>query len=57
MTLRKNISTIAHIAIMATIFLVSSTGFTLVNSMLKIGAIIQSGPLCWDCLLCPCFLA
>lgn len=26
MTLRKNISTIAHIAIMATIFLVSSTG-------------------------------
>lgn len=45
MTLRKNISTIAHIAIMATIFLVSSTGFTLVNSMLKIGAIISPDPI------------
>ena len=45
MTLRKNISTIAHIAIMATIFLVSSTGFTLVNSMLKIGAIISPEPI------------
>ena len=37
--------TLAHIAIMATIFLVSSTGFTLVNSMLKIGTIISPDPI------------
>ncbi len=45
MTLRKNISTLAHISTMATIFLVSSAVFTFVNPILNIGEIISPDPI------------
>ena len=60
MTLRKNISTLAHISTMATIFLVSSAVFTFVNPILNIGEIISPdsiGSTILGLFAFPCFLA